>query len=79
MVGEVWDAHGWNLSFRRHLDDWEIDNLAEFYNTLNLFKGPSLRKTILHGKWINKGDFQSSQLTENSTILTTRLIVGQGN
>ncbi|KAM3251621.1 hypothetical protein P3L10_005691 [Capsicum annuum] len=46
-VGEVWDAYGWNLNFRRHLNDWEIDNLAEFYDTLNLFKGPSSQEDTL--------------------------------
>ncbi|KAG5593354.1 hypothetical protein H5410_043868 [Solanum commersonii] len=71
-IGEVWDGSWLDLSFRRHLNDWEIDNLAKFYNTLNLFKGPSSQEDNL--TWEVDKQVQSSQLTRNSTILTTRLI-----
>ncbi|KAG5593376.1 hypothetical protein H5410_043890 [Solanum commersonii] len=33
-VAEVKDNQGWNLSFRRRLNDWEIDKLADFYKSL---------------------------------------------
>ncbi|WMV18963.1 hypothetical protein MTR67_012348 [Solanum verrucosum] len=33
-VADVRDNQGWNLSFRRMLNDWEIDSLTDFYNTL---------------------------------------------
>lgn len=36
-----WGELGWNLSFRRALNDWEIDKLASFYGTLEQFKGTS--------------------------------------
>ena len=28
-VAEVWSIHGWNIVFRRHLNDWEIGRVAE--------------------------------------------------
>lgn len=37
----VWGEQGWNLSFRRALNDWEIDRLASFFGTLEQFKGTS--------------------------------------
>lgn len=42
-VREVWGNPGWNLSFRRLLNDWEVDRLTEFYNTLEQFRGLSTR------------------------------------
>ncbi|WMV40396.1 hypothetical protein MTR67_033781 [Solanum verrucosum] len=33
-VAEVKDNKGWNLSFRRRLNDWEIDKLEDFYKSL---------------------------------------------
>ncbi|KAG5570630.1 hypothetical protein H5410_060396 [Solanum commersonii] len=33
-VADVRDNQGWTLSFRRMLNDWEIDNLTDFYNSL---------------------------------------------
>lgn len=62
-------------------DTLMIGRLITWQNSIALSiysKAPPLRKTILYGKWINKGDFQSSQLTRNSIILTTRLVVGHG-
>jgi len=33
-VADVRDNQGWNLSFKRRLNDWEIDNFTEFLNSL---------------------------------------------
>ena len=38
-VAEMWSNQGWNLSFRRPLNDWEIQRLVEFYKVLGQFKG----------------------------------------
>lgn len=40
---EVRDNQGWNLSFRRMLNDWEVERLTDFYNTLEQFKDYSTR------------------------------------
>ena len=34
VEAEVRDNQGWNLSFRRRLNDWEIDKLADLYKSL---------------------------------------------
>ena len=38
-VAEMWSNQGWNLSFRRPLNDCEIQRLVEFYKVLGQFKG----------------------------------------
>ncbi|WMV52983.1 hypothetical protein MTR67_046368, partial [Solanum verrucosum] len=55
-VAEVWSNQGWNLSFRRPFNDWEILRLVEFYSKLEQFKGTSTDQDRL--EW--KGHSQSS-------------------
>lgn len=33
-VFDISDIHDWNLSFRRLFNDWEVNNLTEFYKTI---------------------------------------------
>nr|XP_009792684.1 PREDICTED: uncharacterized protein LOC104239685 [Nicotiana sylvestris] len=40
-IQEVWSQQGWNLNFRRALNDWEIVRVTEFFNALEVFKGTS--------------------------------------
>nr|XP_009607886.1 uncharacterized protein LOC104102010 [Nicotiana tomentosiformis] len=41
-IYDVWSAQGWNLTYRRFLNDWEITRITDFYNTLNHFTGVNL-------------------------------------
>lgn len=38
-VPETWSLQGWNLNFRRLLNDWEVTRVIEFYKLLDGFKG----------------------------------------
>lgn len=38
-VAEAWTPQGWDLIFRRMLNDWEVARLTEFYKQLEEFKG----------------------------------------
>lgn len=38
-VAETWGQQGWNLNFRRPLNDWEVTRAIEFYKLLDDFKG----------------------------------------
>ncbi|KAF3652347.1 hypothetical protein FXO37_17559 [Capsicum annuum] len=38
-LGEMWTQHGWDLRFRRSLNDWEIPRLLELFNQLKKFQG----------------------------------------
>lgn len=42
MVNEVWSLHGWNLRFRRILNDWEIGRVAALLQVLNDFRGTNM-------------------------------------
>lgn len=36
---ELWSTQGWNLTFRRFLQDWEVPRMIEFYRTLEQCSG----------------------------------------
>ena len=33
-IVDHWSPQGWNFIFRRRLNDWEIQSVADFYNTI---------------------------------------------
>lgn len=37
-IAEVKNAQGWNMTFRRFLNDWEAERLTQFYYTLEQAK-----------------------------------------
>ncbi|KAG5577611.1 hypothetical protein H5410_057745 [Solanum commersonii] len=56
-VADVRDNQGWNLSFRRMLNDWEIDSLTDFYNTLEQAINFQPNEDNLHWLKANNGKF----------------------
>lgn len=38
-VGEIWSPRGWNLAFRRLLNDWEIARVADLFTIISGFLG----------------------------------------
>lgn len=46
-LAEVWTAQGWNLTFRRMLNDWEIDKFTEFYRVLEQFNGTNASQDLI--------------------------------
>ncbi|KAF3662156.1 putative cytosolic iron-sulfur protein assembly protein Ciao1-like [Capsicum annuum] len=36
-VSEMWTGQGWNFQLRRNLNDWEMDRIGVFYNTMESF------------------------------------------
>lgn len=36
---EDWSLQGWNIPFRRVLNDREVDRITEFFKMLDMFKG----------------------------------------
>lgn len=55
MVNEAWSEQGWNLSFRRLLNDWEIERLAKMLQTLDNFKGTYLEADVVIWKHNHDG------------------------
>jgi len=56
-VAEVWSNQGWNLSFRRPLNDWEIQRLVDFFGILEQFKGTSTSQDGLFWNHNCNGNF----------------------
>nr|XP_016470546.1 PREDICTED: uncharacterized protein LOC107792821 [Nicotiana tabacum] len=46
-VAEVWSMQGWNVTFRRFLNDWEVTRVIEFYKLLDGFKGITEEEDML--------------------------------
>ncbi|WMV55749.1 hypothetical protein MTR67_049134 [Solanum verrucosum] len=72
-VQEVWSIHGWNLTYKRRIQDWEVDRLAEFYGTLDHFGGLKEGEDTL--RWIHhsKGIFTVSSAYKNLNQMGTQL------
>ena len=62
MVNEVWSEQGWNFSFRRLLNDWEIGRVAEMIQTLDDFKGTNLEVDVMIWKHNHDGMLSVSRL-----------------
>ena len=70
---EVWSICGWKLIYRRMIQDWEVDRLAEFYGTLDHFRGLKEGEDTL--RWIHhsKGVFTVSSAYKNLNQMGTQL------
>ena len=55
IVTDMWSAQGWNVSCRRQMNDWEINRVADFFNTLNQFSGLQTGEDTLWWQGNNKG------------------------
>lgn len=56
-VGECWTDQGWDLSFRRLLNDWEVERVAELLGKLG---GMNINTTVIDRvllKHIKDGEF----------------------
>lgn len=56
---EVWWNQGWNLTYRRLMQDWKMERLANFYGTLKQSKRLQEGEDIWW-KWRRKGIFTVS-------------------
>lgn len=63
-VYECWTAQGWNLSFRRHLNDWEINRVASMLHELEGFTGTSSVADFLRWKHSKDGSFSLKRAYE---------------
>ncbi|WMV13963.1 hypothetical protein MTR67_007348 [Solanum verrucosum] len=57
-IADLWSPQGWNFTFRRNLNDWEIVRVAEFLNTVNTFTGLQPREDKLWWTGDDKGVFK---------------------
>ncbi|WMV54149.1 hypothetical protein MTR67_047534, partial [Solanum verrucosum] len=74
-VKEMRDAQGWNLKFRRPLNDWEVNRMVEFLNILERYKELSNREDKLlwapdtQGRFSVGTAYRNSQRTHSIKLL----------
>nr|XP_009599592.1 uncharacterized protein LOC104095219 [Nicotiana tomentosiformis] len=56
-VAEAKSTRGWNIVFRRNLNDWELQSVAEFWETLEAFHGLTEEEDVLMWKGHKLGVF----------------------
>ncbi|XP_049406152.1 uncharacterized protein LOC125869755 [Solanum stenotomum] len=76
MVNEVWSEQGWNFSFRRLPNDWEIGRVAEMLQTLDDFKGTNLEVDVMIWKHNHDGMLSVSRLYNRKVKELPREISG---
>ncbi|WMV17749.1 hypothetical protein MTR67_011134 [Solanum verrucosum] len=59
-IAELWTPHGWNIIFRRHLNDWEIPRVTEFFSVIEQFSGLETGKDRLQWLGNSTGTFKVS-------------------
>ncbi|WMV34092.1 hypothetical protein MTR67_027477 [Solanum verrucosum] len=64
-VAELWNDQGWNLHFRRNLNDWEMCRITEFLVTLAQFSNLSKEEDSLVWNVGNKGCFTVNSAYED--------------
>ena len=57
-IVDHWTPQGWNFIFRRQLNDWEIQRVADIFNTIGQFNGLEGGQDILWWKGNRKGSFK---------------------
>ncbi|WMV47514.1 hypothetical protein MTR67_040899 [Solanum verrucosum] len=57
-VADVWSQQGWNIVFRRFLNDWEIRRVAAYYKYCMGLRGQQWRKTLSDGDIAAMGCYQ---------------------
>ncbi|KAG5617981.1 hypothetical protein H5410_017805 [Solanum commersonii] len=78
IVAKIWASQGWNLSFRRYLNDWEIHRLVEFYKVVGQFIGTTDAQ-VWGGRIIIKTISVSKEPTRSLILVTVRGMGGHGS
>ncbi|WMV25830.1 hypothetical protein MTR67_019215 [Solanum verrucosum] len=61
-VATMWTGQGWNLFLRRNLQDWEIDEVAEFQDSVGSFSNLTEKKDLLVWQNDTKGQFSVNSI-----------------
>jgi len=57
-IAEMWTPQGWNIIFRRHINDWEAQRVVEFLCALEQFSGLQAGADVLWWQGSSKGLFK---------------------
>lgn len=70
---EIVGHPGWNITFRRHLNDWEVERLASLLGFLETFNGIATGPDSLKWKHSDDGNPNSEQMLQEGE----QLIIGR--
>ncbi|OIT06900.1 clip-associated protein [Nicotiana attenuata] len=74
-VKEVWGIEGWNLTFRRLLQGWELTTITEFYNTLEQCGGLQEGEDTLVWQKHSSGRFTVGSAYKNLNRVSSPTII----
>ena len=67
-IAEIWSPQGWNLTFRRNLNDWEVDRIAELLLKLGEFTGLTTEADGIRWKHDSDGKFSVRRLYKREVM-----------
>jgi len=70
VVSDCWSPQGWNLNFRRHLNDWEVERVVDLLKEVDTFGGTIMEPDRLRWRHSSEGNFTVNKLykRENSIM-----------
>ncbi|WMV34938.1 hypothetical protein MTR67_028323 [Solanum verrucosum] len=74
FIADLWTLQGWNFNFRRHLNDWEVQRVADFLNTVEPFNGLQTGNDVLWWTGNNGGVYKLA----NEAALTQDNVMKRG-
>jgi len=75
-IAEIWSPQGWNLTFRRNLNDWEVDRIAELLLKLGEFTGPTTEADGIRWKHNSDGKLSVRRLYKREIMAHSGGILG---
>ena len=75
IISDCWTVQGWNLYFRRLLNDWEIEIVDKLLEEWGILEAPILTMMLLDGHTVRMG---SSQLAGHIKRSATREVADIG-
>ena len=67
-IAETWTNEGWNIIFRRLLNDWEIESVASLLQRLNDFSGLNTNPDKIRWRHDTDGKFSVGRLIRRNLI-----------
>ena len=68
-VAEMWSPQGWNMIFRRNLNDWEIPRMIELFKLLESFQGIQPGEDYLWWHGHNKGRYRVKEGYKQTSLM----------
>lgn len=73
-IAEMWTPEGWEVNFRRQINDWEITRVADFFSLIGQFKGTQEGDDELWWQDTEKGAFKVGKtykkMNNNNQLIT---------